>query len=856
MRKTFSLKKTSSVDKKISLFAMVSVALLAIFNFQNVVDNYVGLGLSAAVAFLIAVVVFLFPFVFIIAEFASLQKGTKSGLTSWIQVSVGRKVAFLTSFMFWFANLTYFFSAVPSRINYLSFAVTGSDYTNDPVYNQVLPWVAVAFFFLVTFISTLNTKKLSKVTSLGGGLMIGITAFFFVVAIIGWIVGSVNSGALRPSISGTEGSSTVPGTEAPGIAADADLNLWGTTGGLGFAWISTFIWVLMAADGGQSLGVYVNEVRGGRKTFIRAMLISVSLIGFAYVLGTLLVSVFPPTGGLASGWADSFSNLFYFILHPMGVDNATIAKITYILIGSIFFISAIGGIIVWTSAPVKVMFSEISPGVFGQRLSKENRHGVCSFGTWIQFIIVTPLMLFLMLSKGDLASSLELIKGAAGWIGLLPWLVIFASYVNLRMKKEYEIRSFKMGNRIFGISLGIVLSIITIGILFLTFFDRAPLNEPYETWPSDWYLGSILKVVMIFLILVPAYLWYYFKFEYQIRDAKIANRNNISQNAIINKYNFISKLKYRFIYNEKYQEFEYKKNEILDLAKEKITKIYEQEDKLQEMINVELDKTKSKELKISKKELKKEISNIKKELKSELRKATHVFNNEILSCAKNDKLAWDKDYVEIKKHINELKKQEELNKKDNVLIQQIITKKKQLKEQINNLKIEYKNKNIKKDEFNSKNNELLKELYTISIVKPYKDIMIEDLESSIKKDIDFDDVCPKKYFEEMDQNVKFETIAAYDYGFYAKKELSSKIIISDDKFLLVQTLSGSLVAKQYELKNIKLLLKSKDQSITITNNGKWIDLDKIELIHVENSQIESFVFYIQNSKELISYFNK
>lgn len=146
MRKTFSLKKTSSVDKKISLFAMVSVALLAIFNFQNVVDNYVGLGLSAAVAFLIAVVVFLFPFVFIIAEFASLQKGTKSGLTSWIQVSVGRKVAFLTSFMFWFANLTYFFSAVPSRINYLSFAVTGSDYTNDPVYNQVLPWVAVAFF--------------------------------------------------------------------------------------------------------------------------------------------------------------------------------------------------------------------------------------------------------------------------------------------------------------------------------------------------------------------------------------------------------------------------------------------------------------------------------------------------------------------------------------------------------------------------------------------------------------------------------------------------------------------------------------------------------------------------------------
>jgi hypothetical protein len=81
-RKTFDLKGKKSGGSKISIFAMIAIAILAIFSFQNVIDNYVGMGLSASIAFLIAVVTFLFPFIFMIAEFASLKKSSKSGLTS------------------------------------------------------------------------------------------------------------------------------------------------------------------------------------------------------------------------------------------------------------------------------------------------------------------------------------------------------------------------------------------------------------------------------------------------------------------------------------------------------------------------------------------------------------------------------------------------------------------------------------------------------------------------------------------------------------------------------------------------------------------------------------------------------
>lgn len=838
-RKTFSLKKSSSVDKKISLFAMISIALLAIFNFQNVIDNYVGLGLSATVAFAIAVVVFLFPFIFIIAEFASLQKGTKSGLTSWIKVSVGRKIAFLTSFMFWFANLTYFFSAIPLRVNYLSFAITGENYTENQLYNDIVPWASVAFFFIITLISTLNTKKLSKLTSLGGALMIGVTVFFFVFAIIGWIAGAINPNIMNE-------------TQAPGVAPDDKLDYWGRSGGLGFGWISTFIWVLMAADGGQSLGVYVNDVKGGRKTFIRAMLISVSLIGFAYVAGTLLTSVFPPTGGLAAGWANSFVNLFYFILNPLGVDLNTITKLTNIVIGLIFFISSIGGIIVWTSAPVKVMFSEIQSGIFGQKLSKENKFGVCSFGTWVQFIIVTPLMLFLMLSKGDLSESLALIKGAAGWIGMLPWIVIFVSYVNLRVKKEFESRSFKLGNRTLGISIGIFLCVVTLVILFLTFFDTTPLNLPFSEWPSDWYLGVVLKLVMILLILVPAYLWYYFKFEYQIRDSKAAKAKGISENSVILKYNFLSDLKYKFLYTERYQEFEKRKNQALFDAKSKVSKLHEIDDNLQKQINETSDKNEVKELKLQKKRNVSEIKGIEKGLKVQLKTLKTEFKNEINEVVQSERSKHEQEYQLIMEYLQELKQKEISNKNDATQVVKVKEARNELKNSLKELKKSYSQKNISKIEFNQKQNEIFEKLYSINLDKPHRELMLKDLDSSIKKDIDFDDLTIEKYFDDIKEKSLFESSIVYHYSIFDKKEINAKIAISKNKLLLVQTHSNSLVAKEYDLKNSKFILKSVDNSIAITNNGNWINLDKVELVYGENAQLESFVFYIEDSKKLMS----
>jgi hypothetical protein len=74
---------------KTTMFGIIGIAFLGIFNFQGIVDNYVGMGLAAVPSYVFAVLFFLTPFALIISELSSLKKVEKSesGLNAQINVS-------------------------------------------------------------------------------------------------------------------------------------------------------------------------------------------------------------------------------------------------------------------------------------------------------------------------------------------------------------------------------------------------------------------------------------------------------------------------------------------------------------------------------------------------------------------------------------------------------------------------------------------------------------------------------------------------------------------------------------------------------------------------------------------------
>lgn len=51
----------------------------------------------------------------------------------------------------------------------------------------------------------------------------------------------------------------------------------------------TMAWILQAVGGGESIGVYIKDVKGGNKTFVRTMIGATIAVGIMYILGAVAV---------------------------------------------------------------------------------------------------------------------------------------------------------------------------------------------------------------------------------------------------------------------------------------------------------------------------------------------------------------------------------------------------------------------------------------------------------------------------------------------------------------------------------------------------------------------------------------
>ncbi len=680
--------EVKSTSKKISMWALCMMSILMIYSFSNIVYNYVGLGWSAAPAFIVAISIYLIPFALVIAEFASLKKakGSKSGLMKWVEIGIGRKIAFLTAFMFWFANLTYFMGALPGFAVSFGFAIQGKDVTETSIFNIMVPIFGVFMFFIITYLSTKSTRSMSKITTVGGTLILGITLFFFLVAIIAYILmlapggaggygealnepgffvqpnsGSdsladqivyvdqgvwipsfnkyivpnefqqifkpfINSdlttdtwyslseysfkgytfdGVMRFKISGEEGSyvfwldHTYISPQAPAVVPDdVTKNLFGSAGGFNYVWFTIFVWVLMAADGAQGLGVYVDDVKGGQRTFVKGLIISVMLIGSLYIFGTFLLSVFPGDSLSNSNYL-TLSLMFYYIFGHLGLAKETSFMITNICLGWLFFTTGIGAVLMWTAAPVRTMFSETDTGVFGSYITKKNQHGVPYRGAWLQFFLVVPLFTIPFVGLQGINQFIDMIKTAGGSLGMIPPIMIFVAYFNLRLKHDDEERTFRVGSRGFGLFMGAFILIVYSWVFLMAFF-------PYDPNQSNWYIGTVLNVCALLFVFVPVLFWY-LSYEIKQRNIRIAIRNNLDPALIQIHY---SKNKYLFASKET------KIRKQLDLNIHLLQKKYD--DLYNQVISLDLD-DKAKKIK---------LATLDKEYKKEYKALMVVFKEE------------------------------------------------------------------------------------------------------------------------------------------------------------------------------------------------------------------------------------
>ncbi|MEZ8058654.1 amino acid permease [Vibrio splendidus] len=425
---------SESVRGKLGKFALLSMTFAAVFNVRNIVNNNIELGLSSAPIFLLATLIYFIPFVFIIAEFVSANKNSESGMYDWLKQPLGSKAAYLGSFLYWFVNLFWFVSLLPNVIAYASYAMLGYEYAFSPIVTSA---ISIGLFAAATHISTKGASWLGKIAEI---VAYGVFALFAVYVIGAMMALGGNHEPVEP------------------------ITLEAMTPTINWATLGIMCWIFQAAGGAETAAAYLNDVKGGHKSFIKVIISAGIAIGIMYAVGSLLVNVFVARDELT--YAGGSVQVFEGLARHFGLSEILMNR----FVGVVSFTAMLGSLLMWTATPVKIFFSEIPKGIFGEKTVALNKQGVPERAAWIQFLIVIPLMFIPTLASDTVQDLMSTIINMTAAASMLPPLFIMIAYLNLRLKLDHLPRDFRMGSRMTGITVvSILIGIFTVGFFASTF---------------------------------------------------------------------------------------------------------------------------------------------------------------------------------------------------------------------------------------------------------------------------------------------------------------------------------------------------------------------------------------------------
>ncbi|EAR53971.1 Putative oxidoreductase [Photobacterium sp. SKA34] len=415
---------TEATRGTIGKFALLSMTFAAVFNVRNIVNNNIELGLSSAPIFLLATMIYFIPFVFIIAEFVSANRNSESGMYDWLKQPLGTKMAYMGSFLYWFVNLFFFISLLPNVIAYASYAMMGYEYSFSPIVTSV---ISIVLFAAATHISTKGSSWLGKITEV---VAYGVFSLFAI-----YVVGALLA----------LGSDHQPAQPISLEAMKPTIN-WATLG--------IMCWIFQAAGGAETAAAYLNDVKGGHKSFIKVIIVAGIIIGGMYALGSLLVNVFVAREDLT--YAGGMVEIFTGMGNYFNISEALVGR----LVGIVLFIAMFGSMMMWTAAPVKIHFSEIPKGVYGEKTTELNEHGVPVRAEWWQFAFVFAMLVVNGFGSESVQQMMNTAINLTAGTAMLPPILIMIAYFVFRWKHDDTPRDFRMGSQKVGMSVVSVLIVI------------------------------------------------------------------------------------------------------------------------------------------------------------------------------------------------------------------------------------------------------------------------------------------------------------------------------------------------------------------------------------------------------------
>ncbi len=353
--------------------------------------------------YVLPAILFMVPVALVAAELAS---GWKGGVFVWVKEAYGDQLGFFAIWQQWMQNVAWY----PAQLAFFASAlayVWDPGLANSGIFTGL---IILVVYWISTLIATLGVDAFAKVGT--WGFVVGTlvpAAALIVFAAIFWSDGGTSH---LPSVSDAEWFPKFTG----------------------LASIVLIVSNFLSYAGMEMNAVHVNEMRRPSVEFPKAIVLSVVLILFVFILPTLAISVGVPGSSvnLTQGVLQAFD---VFFAH-LGMSWGTTVMALLIVIG------ILASVVTWIPGPSKGLLLVGRDGYLPPRLQGTNSRGMQVPIMVVQGLIVTAMaILFAILPS--VQSVFWILTAMAVQLYLLMYMVMFLAAMKLRRTHPEVKRGFR-----------------------------------------------------------------------------------------------------------------------------------------------------------------------------------------------------------------------------------------------------------------------------------------------------------------------------------------------------------------------------------------------------------------------------
>lgn len=396
----------------IKWYGLAAIAFSGVWGFGNVLNGFVYFnGIQVIFSWLFIFALYFVPYALMVGELGSAFPSLEGGVSSWIDSTVGPKVAYFAGWTYWVCHITYIASKASGGLKALSWAVFRNAETYDALPSLIVQPLTLVVLLLFCLIASRGINPLKKLASIAGTSMFVMSLLYILLMF------------------------AAPKINPAGDYVHVDFSFKKLLPDFGLGYFSSLSILIFAVGGVEKISPYVNKVEDSARGFPRGIIAMTVMIVVCAMLGTVAMGRMFDTAAVQADFNSYVANGAYWAFQKLGqyyhVGNALM--ILYALCNMIGQLSTL---LVSIDAPLRMLLGSAHAGDYlPHALLRQNEYGAYTNGIKLVAVLSGGLILLQTLVPGAANVLAQLVKLNSVCMPF-RYLWVFAAYLALRRSAD------------------------------------------------------------------------------------------------------------------------------------------------------------------------------------------------------------------------------------------------------------------------------------------------------------------------------------------------------------------------------------------------------------------------------------